>query len=186
MLNHAFLGANDIEKSRSFYDATMGALGHAGHPLPHGTVYRSDESAFIVARPADGQAANVGNGGTMGFEAKSYAEVDAWHAAGLANGGDLRRRARRSPQKPRQDVRRLPARSGRPQNLRLCAKRRERMMFTHVVVGTNDPAASARFYDATFGALGITGARSGTSAYYGGYDGGFFSCLLYTSPSPRD
>ena len=87
MLNHAFLGTNDIEKSRSFYDATMGALGHSGHALPHGTVYRSDESSFIVAKPADGHAANVGNGGTMGFKAKSYAEVDAWHAAGLANGG---------------------------------------------------------------------------------------------------
>ncbi|KLE34579.1 VOC family protein [Aurantiacibacter luteus] len=48
-------------------------------------------------------------------------------------------------------------------------------MFTHVVVGTNDPEASARFYDATFGALGIAGGRSGSSAYYGGYDGGFFS-----------
>nr|WP_151975631.1 VOC family protein [Erythrobacter sp. EC-HK427] len=48
-------------------------------------------------------------------------------------------------------------------------------MFTHIVVGTNDPAASAAFYDATFAALGISGGRSGDSAYYGGYDGGFFS-----------
>ena len=48
-------------------------------------------------------------------------------------------------------------------------------MFTHVVVGTNDPEASARFYDATFRALGIEGGRSGESAYYGGYGGGFFS-----------
>ena len=48
-------------------------------------------------------------------------------------------------------------------------------MFTHLVVGTNDPGASAQFYDATFAALGIEGGRSGESAYYGGYGGGFFS-----------
>jgi catechol 2,3-dioxygenase-like lactoylglutathione lyase family enzyme len=48
-------------------------------------------------------------------------------------------------------------------------------MFTHVVVGTNDPAASAAFYDATFAALGIAGGRMGESAYYGSYAAGFFS-----------
>lgn len=48
-------------------------------------------------------------------------------------------------------------------------------MFTHIVVRANDPAASAKFYDATFAALGIAGGLSGDSTYYGGYEGGFFS-----------
>ena len=87
MINHAFLGTNDLEKSRAFYDATMGALGHAGVAMPHGTAYPSDESTLVVARPANGETASVSNGATMGLKAKSYDEVEAWHKAGLAAGG---------------------------------------------------------------------------------------------------
>ncbi|MEO5707745.1 MAG: VOC family protein [Alteraurantiacibacter sp.] len=87
MFNHMFVGTNDIEASRKFYDATMGALGHHGHPLPHGTVYPSETGSFIVAKPANGEAATCMNGITIGFAASSYDQVDAWHAAGLANGG---------------------------------------------------------------------------------------------------
>ena len=87
MLNHTFLGTNDVEKSRGFYDATMGALGHEGHPLPHGTAYASADGALVVARPANGESATVSNGATLGLKAASYDAVDAWHAAGLANGG---------------------------------------------------------------------------------------------------
>ncbi len=43
-------------------------------------------------------------------------------------------------------------------------------MFTHIVVGTNDPEASASFFDATFGALGIPGNRDmGENKFYGAY-----------------
>jgi catechol 2,3-dioxygenase-like lactoylglutathione lyase family enzyme len=87
MFNHIFVGTNDIEKSRAFYDATMGALGHHGHPLPHGTVYPSEAGSFIVAKPANGEAPTAMNGFTLGFKASDYAQVDAWHAAGLATGG---------------------------------------------------------------------------------------------------
>ena len=87
MFNHVFLGTNDIDKSRSFYDRVMGALGLGGHPLPHGTVYPSEEGSLIVAKPANGEAASVSNGHTLGFKAKSYDEVDAFHRAGLDAGG---------------------------------------------------------------------------------------------------
>ncbi len=88
MINHVFLGTNDIDKSRAFYNATMSALGHGeGHPLPHGTVYPSAESSIIVAKPANGEPACVSNGATLGIKAPNYDAVDAWHAAGLANGG---------------------------------------------------------------------------------------------------
>ena len=87
MFNHVFLGTNDIDKSRSFYDKVMDALGLGGHPLPHGTVYPSEQGSLIVAKPANGEAASVSNGHTLGFKAKSYDEVDAWHQAGLAAGG---------------------------------------------------------------------------------------------------
>ena len=87
MFNHVFLGTNDIDKSRSFYDKVMGALGVGGHPLPHGTVYPSEKGSLIVAKPANGEQATVSNGHTLGFKAKSYDEVDAWHKAGLEAGG---------------------------------------------------------------------------------------------------
>ncbi|HTN13281.1 MAG TPA: VOC family protein [Sphingomonadaceae bacterium] len=87
MFNHIFLGTNNIEASRKFYDATMAVLGYEGHPLPHGTVYPSENGSFIVATPANGEDATCMNGFTFGFRAKDYDAVDAWHAAGLAAGG---------------------------------------------------------------------------------------------------
>ena len=87
MFNHVFLGCNDIETSRKFYDATMGALGFEGHPLPHGTVYPSEAGSLIVAKPANGEAATVSNGHTLGLKAPNYATVNAGHEAGLAAGG---------------------------------------------------------------------------------------------------
>jgi catechol 2,3-dioxygenase-like lactoylglutathione lyase family enzyme len=87
MFTHSYLGTNDIEKSRAFYTAALGALGHQAVPLPHGTLFPSEAGALIVGQPANGQAHTVSNGHTLGFAAKSYAEVDAFHAAGLAHGG---------------------------------------------------------------------------------------------------
>ena len=87
MINHIFIGTNDVEKARAFYKATFDALGVHGHDLPHGTAFSNGEAAVVVATPANGEPACVSNGATAGFKAKSYAEVDAWHAAGLANGG---------------------------------------------------------------------------------------------------
>lgn len=87
MINHNFLGTNDVEKSRKFYKSTMKELGHDGHDLPHGTAFANGDAALVVAKPANGEAASSSNGATLGLKAKSYAEVDAWHKAGLENGG---------------------------------------------------------------------------------------------------
>ena len=40
-----------------------------------------------VSKPIDGKPATHANGGTIGFAAKTPDLADAWHAAGLANGG---------------------------------------------------------------------------------------------------
>jgi catechol 2,3-dioxygenase-like lactoylglutathione lyase family enzyme len=48
-------------------------------------------------------------------------------------------------------------------------------VFTHIVIGCNEPESSIAFYDATFSALGIAGNRMGERAYYGSYGSGFFS-----------
>lgn len=39
-------------------------------------------------------------------------------------------------------------------------------MFTHIMVGANDPTKSIAFYDAALGALGIQGQTMGDRAFY--------------------
>ncbi len=88
MFTHVFLGAKDIEASRKFYDAALGALGHApGAGGGNRYVYRTPTCTFGITTPINGEPATFGNGSTLGFAAKSEAEVNAFHAAGVANGG---------------------------------------------------------------------------------------------------
>jgi catechol 2,3-dioxygenase-like lactoylglutathione lyase family enzyme len=89
MFSHVMLGAADIEKSKAFYDATLGALGvPAGFQDPKGRVFwRTKTGVFAITKPIDGQPACGANGGTVGFAAADSAAVDAWHKAGLAAGG---------------------------------------------------------------------------------------------------
>jgi catechol 2,3-dioxygenase-like lactoylglutathione lyase family enzyme len=89
MYTHAFLGSNDVERSRKFYDATMGALGHK-NVLPAEAprlVYNSGTGTLVVGEPLNGEAANPSNGATLGFAGVDNTQVDAWHAAGVAAGG---------------------------------------------------------------------------------------------------
>jgi catechol 2,3-dioxygenase-like lactoylglutathione lyase family enzyme len=53
----------------------------------HRIFYRHNGSTFSVSKPIDGAAATFANGGTVGFACDSQAQVDAWHAAGVAAGG---------------------------------------------------------------------------------------------------
>lgn len=89
MFSHIVVGSNDLEASRKFYDAVFTAIG-----VPAGTidakgrvVYSRDGQRFLVTRPINGEAATFANGGTIGLAMKSPEMVDAWHAAGVANGG---------------------------------------------------------------------------------------------------
>ncbi|MFV0644755.1 MAG: VOC family protein [Sphingomonadaceae bacterium] len=87
MFTHAYFGTNDVERARKFYDPVMGALGYQSAPYPTGIIYPSGNGALIIAPPSNGEAHTVSNGHTMGFVAKDYAAVDAFHANGIANGG---------------------------------------------------------------------------------------------------
>lgn len=89
MYSHIMVGANDIEASKGFYDAVLGALGHGpGVFDDKGRVfYFTDTGIFAITKPIDGQPAGHGNGCTIGFAAADPAAADAWHAAGVANGG---------------------------------------------------------------------------------------------------
>ena len=81
MFSHVMVGANDIERSKRFYDATLAVLG-AGEPMQNMNAtgqtrlfYRHDGSTFCVSEPIDGKAATCANGGTIGFKCNSPEQV---------------------------------------------------------------------------------------------------------------
>lgn len=89
MFSHVMLGADDVAVSKVFYDATLGALGIGpGSVDDKGrAIYITKSGIFLLSKPIDGGPATCANGGTIGFAASSPEMADAWHAAGLANGG---------------------------------------------------------------------------------------------------
>jgi catechol 2,3-dioxygenase-like lactoylglutathione lyase family enzyme len=89
IFTHVVLGANDVAKSRKFYDATLATLGinNLGPMGANAFLYGKDSPEFLITKPANGQAACHANGGTLGFAAPTRAAVHAFHAAGVANGG---------------------------------------------------------------------------------------------------
>ena len=88
MFSHIMIGTNNLERAKSFYDAVLGTLGVPPARVDgHRIFYMTPTGVFSVSEPIDGKPACHANGGTIGFAAKSPAEADAWHAAGVANGG---------------------------------------------------------------------------------------------------
>lgn len=85
---HVMVGADDPAASIAFYDATFATLDVPSQKMEDRAFYGEPGTGmFAVGRPRDGQAATPANGGTIGFGANDVATVDAWHAAGLAQGG---------------------------------------------------------------------------------------------------
>lgn len=89
MFSHIMLGANDVQASKKFYDAILGALGYAP-----GTVdakgrcmYKGKGGLLMLTKPLNNAPATGANGGTIGFAADSAEAVNAWHKAGIENGG---------------------------------------------------------------------------------------------------
>lgn len=89
MFSHVMLGANDIAASKTFYDALMATVG-----VPPGRIddkgrvfYMTKTGVFALSKPINGEPACAANGSTIGFAVESPEMADAWHAAGLANGG---------------------------------------------------------------------------------------------------
>ena len=89
MFSHIMVGASDINESKIFYDAILGALGYEPGVIDEKgrCFYFTKVGIFSVSIPIDGEPVSHGNGSTIGFSAESGEMADAWHAAGLANGG---------------------------------------------------------------------------------------------------
>ena len=89
MFSHMMVGSNDIDRSKTFYDAAFAALG--GKPgvvdAKGRLIYLHNGGVFLVSKPIDGKAATHANGGTIGFAMTGPEQADAWHAAGVAHGG---------------------------------------------------------------------------------------------------
>jgi catechol 2,3-dioxygenase-like lactoylglutathione lyase family enzyme len=99
MFTYVYLGTNDLERATQFYDATLGSLGlqrcvthdpewdriSAGWGTYEDGGVR--ELAFWVGTPFNQQPATSGNGTMVAFKARSWQEVDDFHAAALACGG---------------------------------------------------------------------------------------------------
>lgn len=93
MLNHVMVGSTDIERSKQFYDATLGVLG-AGEPMRNQSstghtrlFYRHDGSTFGVSEPINGESATFANGATIGFKCSSPEQVREFHDVAVAHGG---------------------------------------------------------------------------------------------------
>lgn len=89
MFSHIMIGANDVKASKVFYDAILGELGHKPGVMDDKgrCFYFTDTGIFALTPPINGEPASHGNGITIGFSAISGEQADAWHAAGIANGG---------------------------------------------------------------------------------------------------
>src|SRR5437763_16655158 len=89
MFSHIMIGSTGIARSRKFYDALFTAIGgEPGSEVREGRLaYTHNGSRFMVTKPNDGKPATSANGGTIGFQMKDAAQAEAWHKAGVANGG---------------------------------------------------------------------------------------------------
>jgi predicted lactoylglutathione lyase len=89
MYSHNMVGTNDTARSKAFYDALFTAIG--GNPAMQDEkgrlIYMHNNGMFMVTPPINGEPATAGNGCTIGFAMGNPEEADAWHAAGVANGG---------------------------------------------------------------------------------------------------
>ena len=89
MFSHVMIGSNDIARTKVFYDALMAAMG--GQPGVQDAkgrlIYAHRDGRLMISKPINGEPACGANGGTIGFSVASVQEGDAWHKAGVENGG---------------------------------------------------------------------------------------------------
>jgi len=99
MFTYICLGTNEIARATRFYDAVLGAIGlsrcdTSGEAdfdgwIAWGTyeMQGATELALWICRPFNGQPATPGNGTMVALSAKTWMQVEDFHAAAIANGG---------------------------------------------------------------------------------------------------
>jgi catechol 2,3-dioxygenase-like lactoylglutathione lyase family enzyme len=92
MTLYTTVGVSDLERSTQFYDAVFATIGYGQSPgadagfVGWGPGY-DDGVSFWICKPFDGRPPAPGNGTMVAFRARNAAEVRAFHAAAIANGG---------------------------------------------------------------------------------------------------
>lgn len=89
MIAYVTLGSNNLSRAGKFYDAVLAPLG-ATRDFAIDTLIvwsAEDGPSLSIMTPFDGNAASVGNGTMVAFEADSEETVNNAHAAAMANGG---------------------------------------------------------------------------------------------------
>ncbi len=90
MIGYTLVGTNNLEKSKSFYDALFGVIGAERlMEMDKMCAWGIDwaKPMFGVTRPYDGNAASVGNGTMIAIPLDERAKVDALHAKAIELGG---------------------------------------------------------------------------------------------------
>ncbi|MEO7635659.1 MAG: VOC family protein [Sphingomicrobium sp.] len=89
MFSHVMVGSNDLERSKTFYDALLGSMGAKPARVDDkGRLsYVHDGGVLMVSKPIDGQPACGANGGTIGFRVDGPEAAQRWQQAGVAAGG---------------------------------------------------------------------------------------------------
>jgi catechol 2,3-dioxygenase-like lactoylglutathione lyase family enzyme len=88
-LNYVMIGTNDLARARSYFDAVLPLIGGqvTMDYAPYAVCYQLRQGRVWISRAHNGEAATVGNGNMVGLLCASEEEVQAAHAAALANGG---------------------------------------------------------------------------------------------------
>ncbi len=90
MIGYVTLGTNDLARAAVFYDAIAAELG-TGRMMEFDTFIAwgtpGGGAGVGLTKPADGNAATVGNGVMVALEAKDQAQVDRLHVIAMAHGG---------------------------------------------------------------------------------------------------
>ena len=82
MFSHVMVGTNNIEESRIFYDKIFEVLG--GGP---GKLYPNLTGQKRYFYNLEGTSFCITDGATVGFNIENIEQGDAWHKAGIENGG---------------------------------------------------------------------------------------------------
>ena len=90
MIGYVTVGTNDLERAAKFYDALAAEMGTARMMefdsfIAWGTA--GGGAGIAATKPFDGNAASVGNGVMVAFEAKDNDQVQRLYDIALANGG---------------------------------------------------------------------------------------------------
>ena len=90
MIGYVTLGTNDLERAARFYDAIAAELGTGRMMEFDGFIAWGTPgggAGIGLTKPYDGNAATVGNGAMVAFEARDNDQVQRLYDIALANGG---------------------------------------------------------------------------------------------------